>query len=240
MKLFAFGSVVALAISNVLALSISCMLESAKYGSCVPELKKVPVITDAKSMEEFCNNLKNDGCKSFVADAGLSTTKCDISDENDKELATLIYTARIGYLSYCVTDKDGNTCPLSQYLLSQTSNLQGEAGLVAPTQEDLNIFLEDCKKEECNKRLTDLIEVVKAYSKARGNEEKELPKEFDDIVAKYKEKKCEELIGVNATVSNNATNADAAKQEDNESGASTIKTISSTLSVIILIAILFM
>jgi len=247
MKFFAYGSVFALAITNALGLSLSCMLESAKYGSCVAEIKNFPDVTKPETMQEFCDSLRKDGCKSFVADAGVTTTKCDIKDENDKELANLIYTARIGYLAYCVTDKDGNQCPLSSYLLKQNSAIKGERSLDQPTEEELKIFLEDCKKEECNDRLVKLLAVTKAYSAAKGEDVNSIvPPEYDAILEDYKNKKCEEvakLTGVNitSTTAAAAPAATAAAQgnANAESGATTLKAISSTISLIALLAIVF-
>jgi hypothetical protein len=244
MKIFNYGCVLALAVTNALALSISCMLENAKYGTCVPEIKKTPDITSPDSMSDFCNSLKSEGCKSFVADAGVTSTKCDINDDSDKELATLIYTARIGYLAYCVTDAQGSPCPLTDYLLNQTSALNGESSLTSPTPEDLKIFIEDCKKEECNARLISLMELAKAYNTAKGNDaSKVIPSEMDTIILNYKNKRCDDLLNNNTnnvTASNNATVIDAnANPDDNESGAVKSKAIVSTISIIILLAILF-
>ncbi|KAG4105694.1 hypothetical protein H8356DRAFT_583956 [Neocallimastix lanati (nom. inval.)] len=243
MKFFAYGSVLALAITNALGLSIKCMLESAKYGSCVAEIKNFPDVTKPETMQEFCESLKKDGCKSFVADAGVTTTSCDINDENDKELANLIYTARIGYLAYCVTDKDGNQCPLSSYLLKQNSGIKGERSLDQPTQEELSIFLEDCKKDECNDRLVKLIGVTKAYSTAKGQDVNSIvPPEYDAILEDFKNKKCEEvakLAGVNITTTESAAapSATAAANANTESSATTLKAISSTISLVALLAI---
>jgi len=78
---------------------------------------------DIKTM---CEKFKDDNCKSFIADVNTPTSKCNISNNDEKANATSILSRKIAYLMYCATDAKGAVCPISEHLLEDIEEESNE------------------------------------------------------------------------------------------------------------------
>jgi len=245
---FLYLSALTLAAAGALAQS-GCITEMEKASSCISTIDagKLEEIKDMDSVNTFCKNFEGDQCKDFIANAGKKIDNCDASTEDNKTIALMLYSLKVSYLTYCVKDSSGNSCPLTNLILDAAKN-GGQA--VGYDDEAKKVLIEDCKKDECNARLTSLIEISDELNKATGGTN---PSEFTPVLDAYKNKKCDDINSITAdaaanTNNNNGNNASGAttgttsttnsdKKEDN-SGAETIK-IFSALSLVSLLAAFF-
>ena len=182
-------------------LSKNCENELAKYSDCLNEIGKIKTegMGIGETMISYCNTFKLEKCKNFVSNVNSANSNC-ISNEKenlDRVTAVSILTLKIAYLTYCATDKDGNTCPLSNYLLSN-ANILKQSYAYEPTREMLGNFKEDCRINECNKRLINLKNIIDKIKSILGNGldiTTDDPVNYEKYLDYYKINQCSDIDG---------------------------------------------
>jgi len=244
MKFLQIGSIV-LAAAGALA-QTGCITEMEKISPCMTavQFENTPDLKDVESVNQFCSKFDVDECKDFAANAGNLVSDCDLADENNKVMATMLYTLKVAYLTYCVKDGSGNLCPLTQLIVDSANKGSSAVGLDDAAKK---IFVEDCKIDQCNARLASLISVGEELNKATGSN---TASEFSPVVEAYKAKKCDEIANIKeeaaaaAGATTGATNgasssSSSTSTDDKKSGAESVKKFTFGLSLASLVAAYF-
>ena len=121
---FHFLSSLLLTASAVFVHSSGCADELSKYNTCISAIDYNSLQTNSEfNIHSMCTKFNSDDCKSFLSDIFVTSTNCDLTNEEERQDALTILNLRIAYLKYCATDDTGATCPVSRYLAEDNSEL---------------------------------------------------------------------------------------------------------------------
>jgi len=222
-----FLGFLALAIAKVMAQSEGCTNEFSKYNDCLSGIKLESLSSNEAEINSLCSTFNDVKCKDFIADAGKTESACIETDQNDQILASLLYTMKITYLTYCVKDSKGNLCPLTSLIIDSSTKENNSEKL---NDEIKKTYIDDCKIAECNTRLINLVDVTKKFSKLTGSDDTS-DSEFEKFVDIYRNKKCDDINNMD-----DDGNLKVAK--DSNSGIENAKKFSYILGIIILLTVL--
>ncbi|ORX79755.1 hypothetical protein BCR32DRAFT_294257 [Anaeromyces robustus] len=157
-------SILILCISNAIAFNITdfsailssisksnslCALYLVKYNDCINSLAKATNGVDVSEFKsnDICPIFEDNKCKTFVDDI-YNKIECDtVMGEVLRYTLTLF---RLYYLSFCTTDKNGNSCPITN--LIQNKKLTAD--------ETLKILQDSCNDENCNKGYVAMANII--------------------------------------------------------------------------------
>ena len=242
MKLLQIGSLI-LAAAGAMAQS-GCINEMEKVAPCMSsiQIETAPELKSIESVKEFCGKFDVDQCKDFISNAGSVISDCDLADANNKGMATLIYTLRVAYLTYCAKDTSGNLCPLTQLIIDTAAKGSNNFEY---DDEAKKVFIEDCKIDECNARLVGLADVVGELNKSTGSND---TIGYTPVIDAYKNKKCDDIKNVKTDAAGSIagtagtvdSNTDTTTDDDKNSGSEAVKKFTLGLTLVSLLAALFL
>ncbi|ORX41900.1 hypothetical protein BCR36DRAFT_169320, partial [Piromyces finnis] len=189
-------------LANELHLSKNCADEIKQYSHCIDALE----ITEFESTEQingFCSFFNQTICKSFIEDITSTTSSACISNksknQNDGIALKKVLEMKLEYLLLCSKDTEGKVCPVSGFYGNNYKTLN-ENEQEKITSEQHEVILQDCKKEQCNSRMTFVFylydQLLKVLSTLNGrkyendNEPYFLNQLFYSYQNFYKNKEC--------------------------------------------------
>jgi len=129
------------------------------------------------------------------------------------------FSIRTAYLMLCAKDKDGKLCPVSDYLSKRPTQF-AEASLVETTDEIKKMIANDCKDENCNKRMVSAINIMQTLT--MGSSKRDSGNIFFTVFSSfgdnYSQKTCSAIDG----------SKDDANSKTNESNSTTDNSASQT------------
>ena len=142
-----------------------CEYEVELFKECVEEVKDFQ-LDNEKSIQKYCNTINTSPkCVNFMYDiynTDLSCYSTESPNVNDFYAGLDYMQNKLNYHLYCSTDKDGNQCPVSKYIVSNyeaaTKTQQTEL-----TADQLSIIKEDCLESKCADQRNTLFAIYNNY-----------------------------------------------------------------------------